>query len=218
MNDETATATEQSTETKVGALQKVLDYVIDIDSNVIRGYVETMKGQHPGLSKDELAQKIVSKAAMKNGLLGAVTGVGGVLTLPVMVPADVAGSWRTQAAMVFAVAHVYGYASDTADLRTDFYIILAGDSAKEALKRIGIELGRAITKRAVQRLVTREAMKKVWSIAGRQIVTKAGTKSLTSVVKWVPLVGVPIGFAFNWAATKGMGHIAISYYGGEGQS
>jgi hypothetical protein len=215
MTSETAEATENATEAKVGALQKILDYVIDVDSNAIRGYVDNVKRQHPGLSERDLARKIVSKHALKNGLLGAATGVGGLITLPVMVPADVVGTWRIQAAMVYAIAHVFGHTQETADFKTDFYIILAGDAAKEALKRLGIAVGQAVTKRAVQRLVTREVMKKVWAISSRQIVTKAGTKSATNLLKWVPLVGIPVGFIFDWTATRAVGKYAIYFYGGD---
>ena len=216
MSEDVETEDSPSVEKKVGALQKIFDRVIDIDASTIQQYVETLRAQNPGLSADELAEKIVSRKAMKNGLVGAVTGVPGFLLLPLTVPADVAWSWRIQASMVFAVAHVYGYTEKTMDLRTDLYILLAGNSGKEALKRLGIEVGKAMTRRAIQRVVTRELMKRVWQVVGRQIVTKAGTKSLTSVMKWVPLVGAPIGFAFDWVTSRAVGKYAIKYYSGRG--
>ena len=49
--------------------------------------------------------------------------------------------------MAMTVAHIYGHTSDTADLKTDLYLIMAGDSAKEALKRLGIAAGTTITRR-----------------------------------------------------------------------
>ena len=50
--------------------------------------------------------------------------------------------------MAFAIAHVYGHTHNTADLKTDIYIILAGNSAKEALKTAGIQITKEITKKA----------------------------------------------------------------------
>lgn len=118
--------------------------------------------------------------------------------------------------MAVCVARVYGHTPETTDLKTDLYLILAGDSAKEALKRIGIEVGKTLTRKGIQKYITREVIKKIWSAIGRKIVTKAGQKSLTSFVRMVPLVGAPIGFGFDWAMTRGVGHFAIKYYSGRG--
>lgn len=59
-------------------------------------------------------------------------------------------------------------------------------------------------------------MKKIWALIGQKIITIAGEKSLTSLVKMVPLVGAPVGFAFDWAATRTVGGTAIKYYSGKG--
>lgn len=116
--------------------------------------------------------------------------------------------------MAFSIAYIYGHTKDTTDLKTDLYLILAGDSAKEALKRFGIEVSKSVTKKAVDKYITREIMVKIWKVVGRKIITKAGEKSLTSFIKLVPLVGAPVGFAFDWGATRAVGGLAIKYYKG----
>ena len=116
--------------------------------------------------------------------------------------------------MAFSIAYVYGHTQDTTDLKTDLYLILAGDSAKEALKRIGIEVSKAFTKKAVQKYITRDIMVKIWKVIGQKIITKAGEKSLTSFMKMVPLVGALVGFVFDWVATQAVGKFAIKYYKG----
>jgi len=151
---------------------------------------------------------------MKNGLIGAITGLGGLITLPVSIPTDLICSWRIQASMAFSIAYVYGHTKDTTDLKTDLYLILAGDSAKEALKKIGIEASKAITKKAVEKYITRDVMVKIWKVIGQKIITKAGEKSLTSFIKMVPLVGAPVGFTFDWVSTQTVGKFAIAYYRG----
>lgn len=209
-----ATVNGDAVEDKRNALQKIFDWVINVDAKDIEQYIEKLRSQNPGITDDALAAKIVSRKSMKNGLVGAATGVGGFITLPITVPADVAASWRIQATMVYALARVYGHTQDTTDLKNDLYIVLAFDSAKEALKSLGIAAGKAVTRRMIQKHVTREVMVKIWAVLGRSIVTKAGTKSLTSVMRWVPLVGAPIGFGFDWFATRTVGRNAIKYYSG----
>jgi hypothetical protein len=195
-------------------LEKVFDNVILTDKEIIVEYVDKLRELNPGILPDNLAKKIVNRKSFKNGLLGAITGVGGLISLPATIPADLIGTWRVQAAMAFSIAYIYGHTANTTDLKTDLYIIMAGDTAKEALKKVGIEVSKAITKKAIDKYITREIMQKIWKVVGQKIITKAGEKSMISFTKMVPLVGAPIGFAFDWVATKIVGQYAILYYKG----
>jgi hypothetical protein len=199
-------------------LEKTIDTTIDWffehDDNEIKKYVSKLREQNEGISDEDLAKKIVRRKSYKNGLIGAATGIPGFLALPVTVPADIIASWKIQINMAICIAHAFGHDNETTDLKTDVYIIIAGDAAKEALKRFGIEVSKAITKKAVDRYVTREAMKQIWKVVGRKIITKAGEKSIMSFTKLIPLVGAPVGFAFDWAAAQIVGKHAVNYYKG----
>jgi EcsC protein family len=197
------------------AFHSLIDWFSQPDAKVIDDYVAKLRAQNPGITDDELAWKIVHRKSLKSGLVGAVTGVGGLLTLPVTIPTDLIACWRIQIVMAVAIAHVYGHTASSTDLKTDIFLILAGDAAKETLKRFGIKAGKAVTKRLIQQVITRELMLTIWSVLGRQIITKAGAKSLFSFMKMVPLVGAPIGFAFDWPATYMVGKTAIKYYSGQ---
>ena len=198
------------------ALAKIIEWISKVNPSQVQAYVDKLRSQNPGISSDDLAKKIVGRKALKNGLVGAAAGLGGVLTLPVSIPGDLIASWRIQVFMACSIAYVYGHTAETTDLKTDVYVILAGDAAKEALKRVGIEVGKQVTKKAIQRYVTREVMKKLWRVVGQKIITKAGQKSLTSFMKMVPLLGAPIGFAFDYVAARAVGRFAIKYYSGQG--
>ena len=78
-------------------LDVVMEYVISTDYVVIESYVDKLREQNKRISSDELAKKILHRKSVKNGLIGAVTGLGGLITLPVSIPADLALSWRIQA-------------------------------------------------------------------------------------------------------------------------
>lgn len=194
------------------ALETVMDYVISTDSVTIENYVDKLYEQNVGITCDKLAKKVLYRKSIKNGLVGAVTGIGGIITLPVAVPADIVCSWRIQASMAFSIAYIYGHTKDTTDLKTDLYLILAGDTAKEVLKQFGIEASKGFTKKMINKYITREIMTKIWKVVGQKVITKAGEKSLTSFVKMVPLVGAPVGFAFDWTSTQIVGNFAIKYY------
>ena len=203
-------------EEKSNWLTKIVDWMIDNSIGDVTVYVRNLRDQNRGISNDALARKILRRKALKNGLIGAATSAGSFITLPVAIPADLIASWKIQIFMAISIAHVYGLEPDNADLRTDVYLILAGDSAKEALKRLGIEVSKGITKKAIQKYITREIMTKIWKVIPQKILTKAGEKSMTSFMRMVPLIGIPIGFTFDYVAAKTVGTTAIHYYSGRG--
>ena len=193
-------------------LARVIDFALATDRSKVHQYVETIRGIYPHLDAHRLARAIINRKSIKCGLIGAVTGVGGMLTLPIAIPADLIATWRVQAAMVVAIAMVFGHQLTDEELRTDIFLIIAGNSAKEALKKFGIEVGKDFTKKFIQKHVTREVMKRIWRVVGIKILTKSGEKSLTSLTKLVPLVGAPIGFGFDYIAARAVGKLAIHYY------
>jgi len=199
-------------EEKTSVLDKIIDWIIATDPMEVSSYADKLREQNPGISNDDLAKKIVDRKSIKSGLVGAATGLPGLLALPATVPTDLVATWKIQAYMAVSIAYVYGHTTETTDLKTDVYLILAGDAAKEALKRVGIEVAKNITKKAMDKYITREVMKQIWKVVGRNIITKAGQKSLTSFTKMVPLVGAPVGFVFDWVATYGLGKTAIKCY------
>jgi hypothetical protein len=200
---------------RAGALERIVDRMVVSALPRIAPYVEKIRSRHKGISDYELARMIVRRKAFKNGLVGAVTGIGGFMAMPVTVPADLLASWRIQITMILAVAQAFRRDSDPAGMKTDVLLVLAGDSAKEALKRVGIEVTRAMTRKAVEKEISQEVMVKIWSSLGRRVASRVGRKSLTRFEKGTPLIGAPIGFFFDWFATQAVGRKAIRYYGSE---
>lgn len=200
---------------RAGAIERMVDRMIASASPRIGLYVERIRLRHPGIGEVELATRIIRRKAFKNGLVGAATGLGGFATMPVMVPADLLASWRIQIAMIIAIAHVFGRAVDPTELKTDVLVLLAGGTAKEALKRLGIEVSKTMTRKAVQKEISQEVMAKVWVNLGRKIAARLGRKSVTRFRRSAPLIGAPIGFAFDWYATREIGRRAIRYYSSE---
>ncbi|MEQ8192780.1 MAG: hypothetical protein ABRQ39_32760, partial [Candidatus Eremiobacterota bacterium] len=165
------------------ALSKVIDFTISFSPASIEKYIHALRTRYPGISNDELAYMLVNRKSVKNGFIGAVSGLGSIITLPITVPANLIATWRIQAFMAYSIAYIYGHTFNTDDLKTDLYLIMAGDSAKEALKNIGITAGKEVTKKAVQKYITRDLMKKIWEVIGQKIISKAGEKSLISFMK-----------------------------------
>jgi hypothetical protein len=199
-------------------LANMVERFIVGDLPTIAAYVNKLRQQNPGISDDELATKIVRRKAIENALCGTITAVPGFSLTPLTAPASIAASWRIQAHMVLAIAHVYGYTrdSDAMDLKRDIYILLAGNQAKEALRRLGIEVTTDITRQAVQHYVTRRLADRVCRRLGQKLLVQACSKSLTSFTRLTPLVAAPVSGTIDWASATAVGRLAIHYYSGKG--
>ncbi len=193
--------------------ERVVDNFIITDGDTIRSYVARMRQQHSDLNTDQLARRIVRDKAWRSGLVGAATGLGGLLALPVTLPADVVLSWRIQIAMTYAIAHAYGHDTDAEALKAAAYSILAGESAKESVKRVSA----AMAQQAALRALRGQAKSVVWQQVRRRLLRRTVLRSTPRLVprlfKAVPLMGVPIGFVFNWWQARAVGRAAIRHYG-----
>ena len=193
---------------------RLLNWLATSDPQRVAAYVEKLRSENPGITNDSLARKIVARKAHRNGLVGAMAGIPGFLASPISIPADLVASCRIQIDMTVCVAYVYGFTYGKTVLKTDAYLILAGNAAKSTLEPLGIGFAKALTKQAVEKYIPRAVMTRTWGGLGLKVVAKSGEMSLSPITRLLPLIGAPIGYAFDWAAAQLVGRIAIRYYSG----
>lgn len=80
---------------------------------------------HPDWNNERIIEKVVQEQAVKCGLVGAITGLGGFATLIFMLPIDLLVTARYQASMVGFIAHVYGY-RDSAENKAATFAVITG--------------------------------------------------------------------------------------------
>jgi len=194
-------------------LINILKQTIKQESIYIEKYINQLKKLKPGISNDELAKEIIFRSSLKAGGIGAVCGLGGVITLPITMPTDLYYCFKIQARMVLAIAYVYGWDIHDPDMITDILLVLEGSASINALKKAGINIAQEFAKKSISKSITREVMKKINKILSRKIITKAGEKSFTSFLKLAPIVGAPVGAAFDYASTWCIGKVALRFYG-----
>ncbi len=164
------------------------------DPAVLQARLMAMRVRYPKLNDDALVQRLVTDQAVKAGLVGALTGVGGVLTLPIAIPVDFALSTQIQASLIHVVGQTYAPGQSPEASRVQTYAILAGN-------RFTLQAIDAST-RIVQAAVTRLM---------RRLLAETVAEALLKVV---PFVGAIVGFVFNCAATRAVGELAIRKYRG----
>lgn len=148
----------------------------------------------------------------KNFTTGFATGMGGLVTLPVSVPAGIGSAWIIQARMVGAIADLNGYDVHDDRVRTLAMASLVGDaSVKEAVKRAGVDFSQRAGKAAVQRIPGRvliEINKKI----GFRLLTKAGTKGVVNLTKLVPVLGGVVGGTVDAASCRTVAVAAKEFF------
>lgn len=106
--------------------QWVEDFV-NPDLPKLHAEMQELKAKKPNISKDELVKKIVNKQAFKCGVVGAVTGFGGFVTLPITLPIDLLLTARYQATMVSFIAQVHGF-ENSIENKAATYAVMTGST------------------------------------------------------------------------------------------
>ena len=126
---------------------------------------------------------------------GFVTSLGGFVTLPIALPANVLGFYLVATRMVAAMAATRGYDLRRPEVRSAVLLALVGADADDLLRKLpplsGVSTGR-LANLAVQRLPG-PALMAVNKGVGFRLVSQVGKKSLTRFGKAVPLVGGVVG-------------------------
>ena len=86
-------------------------------------------------------KKIVRSHVVKGGVGGFVTGVGGFVTMPIALPANVVEFYVGATRMVAGIATLRGYDLDDPQVRTAVLLALIGSEADEVLAKAGLTGG-----------------------------------------------------------------------------
>ncbi len=138
---------------------------------------------------------------------GFVTGLGGLMTLPLTLPANISSVLFVQVRMIATVAHMGGH-----DLRDDkvkalVYTCIAGSASADILKDVGIQAGKGLTKTLLKKIpgeVFFEINKKV----GIRLLSKLGQRGTINFTKILPVAGGIIGGAIDYFSTDSIGKTA----------
>ena len=155
----------------------------------------------------EKANSLIRWQNAKAGTSGFVTGIGGLMTLPVAIPANLASVLYIQIRMIAAIAHMGGYDLRDVKVKTLVYMCLVGNFAKDILQETGIRLGTKFTAIAIER-ISEKSLLIINQRVGFLLLTTSGTKGMINLGKAVPIVGGIIGGSIDVAATNTIGKMA----------
>lgn len=174
------------------AVDRMLGYGLDgigpLDS--VEEVVRKARSRHD--DPEEAIQDLCSTHQRLAASGGFVTGLGGLITMPVALPANVVGFYVLASRMVGAVALIRGYDVREDNTRTALALTLIGADADDLLKKAGITGGGRMARIALNR-VPRAAAMMINKGLGFRVATQLGTRVLGRLGRLVPLVGGAVG-------------------------
>ena len=195
----------------MSAMVKILDISYDKALNGVAG----MKGA-ADLATDYMAHggdleaqvdALIKNQIIKCGTSGFLTSLGGFINLPVALPANVASVIYMQMQMIAAIARMGGYDLHDDRVKTLIIACLCGNEVKEILKQAGIQIGKKLTERAVQK-ISSALIVRINRAVGFRLLTKFGTKGAINLSKAIPVIGGFIGGGVDAYSTKVIGNKA----------
>jgi hypothetical protein len=147
-------------------------------------------GEHP--EPDRAIDAIVNSHLKLAAAGGFLTGIGGLVTMPVALPANVLEFYLVATRMVAAVASVRGYDIRRPEVRSAILLALVGAEADDLLQKLGFVPAGRLSSLAAERLPG-PVMLAINKGVGFRLVSQVGKKALTRFGKAVPLVGGVVG-------------------------
>jgi uncharacterized protein (DUF697 family) len=160
---------------------------------------------------DKRIDALIRRETRKNFTTGFLTGLGGVVTFPVSIPAALGASWLLQARMSGAIARIYGHDLASERVRTTILLSLAGEVAKDAMKDLGLNVGDRLTQRAVDQIPGRALVEVNKRVAAR-LLAKVGQRVVLRFPRAVPIVGGVVGGSLDAVVCRLVGRTARSLF------
>ena len=147
------------------------------------------------------AKKFIKYQIAKCTTSGFVSGLGGLITLPVAIPANVGSVMYVQMRMIACTAYMAGFELNSDQTQTFVYACLAGVSVNALVKQAGIKFGLKFTNGLIKK-IPGKVLTKINQKVGFRFITKFGSKGIINLGKLVPGVGAVIGGGLDLVETK----------------
>lgn len=144
-------------------------------------------------SVPEAIDAVVSSHLRLVGVNGFLTNLGGFVTMPVAMPANVVGFYTLATRMVAAIAHLSGRDVDDPATRSAVLLDLIGTDATKVLGNLGAFTGGGMTASVATRKLPPAALAAVNKAVAFRIGGRLGQNALSRLPRAIPAAGGVIG-------------------------
>ncbi|WP_203567962.1 EcsC family protein [Aestuariimicrobium ganziense] len=195
----------------------------DIVTNLIEQLVEFgIEGKGPMKSAVQVGdaalkdsngdvEKAIDKVARDHLKLAAVggfaTGLGGFITMPVALPANIIEFYVTATRMVASIAHLRGHDVNRDEIRTAVLLTLTGTQTDDILRKAGIAPAAGVATNALLKNLPSAALMMINKGVGFRLLRNLGTKAFAKLGKAVPFAGGVVGAGLDgWMINRVADH------------
>lgn len=159
-------------------------------------------------TREQAVKALVRNHCAVAGAQGFVTNIGGFVTLPIALPANIGAAYLVQTHLAGAIAVVHGHDLTSEEVRSAVLLCLVGNMGAEALKRVGVTVGSKVTMSLINQIPI-AVIRQINKTVGFMLVAKYGTKrAVVTLAKGVPVIGGIIGGGVDTTATWAVGGYA----------
>lgn len=200
---------------EIQTMEKALAWSYDKAVNGVPGLDSAIELAQDYLNEEgSLSEKVDSLIRWQNAKCatsGFITNLGGLLTIPVAIPANISSTLYVQLRMIAAIAYMGGYDLKNDKVQTLVYVCLCGNSASKVMKNFGTQVGKALAEQFIRNIST-GTIKHINKAVGMKLITKFGEKGVISLGKGVPIVGGIIGGTIDGIACNTIGNVAKNVF------
>lgn len=169
----------------------------EIDQESIQAEVAALKKAKPEMSREQLADHLTKKAAVRVASVGAAAGIpGGPLAVLAMAP-DIFNLVLQQSRLILSIAFLY---DRKANLKQRF---------NEVLATLAVATGASAGRMGVRLLLAKGLEKSVAKKFAKKIFGRFLARRLPTVA---PLIGTVAGASINYLSMRAVGKAAVTFY------
>jgi hypothetical protein len=171
----------------------------EIDQDSIQSEVDALRAAKPELTREQLADQLTKRAAVRVASVGAAAGIpSGPLAVLAMAP-DIFNLVLQQSRLVLSIAFLYNRKPHVNRRFKEVLATLAVGTGASA-SRVGV---RVLIAKGLEHAVAAKLARKIF---GRYLVRR--------LPKVVPIVGTIAGASINYVSMRAVGKAAVAYYSG----
>lgn len=169
---------------------------------------ESLRHQVSEDAIERVIDRLIKESVAASSTNGFVTGLGGFVTMPITVPANVAGALVINARLVGSIAYLRGYDIADPHVQTIVTLTTAGGTLGSALHGVGVKIGTKLTAQAIKAIPI-AVIRKINARVGFMLLAKYGThRSVLTLAKGIPIAGGLVGAGVDAALTALVGRAA----------
>lgn len=162
-------------------------------------------------NKERACKVMLKNQVIKCTTSGAITGFGGILTIPITLPANISSVLYIQVRMVSCLAYMLGFDITNDEVQTFIYACIFNISVENIVKQLCIKVTEKCANSIIKK-IPGKTLTKINQKIGFRFITKFGNKGIINMGKLVPAVGSVIGGAFDFTETKLIAHRAYKWF------